>query len=96
VPDYMPSLASQCDADAYDGPGVITRVRNALVHAGETQRAMVGSLDGMTRYECSQLAIQYVELVLLAVCGHDGYYACRGWKGWKGDDEVPVPWVPLS
>jgi hypothetical protein len=42
--------------------------------------------------ECSQLALQYVELALLAICDHDGHYARRGWKGWKGDDEVLVPW----
>jgi hypothetical protein len=93
VPDYMTALPQLCDRDAFDGPGVITRVRNALVHADEDHRSVVESLDGMARYECSQLALQYVELVLLAVCGYDTHYARRGWKGWKGDDEVLVPWT---
>jgi hypothetical protein len=52
----------------------------------------MGSVDGEQRMECSELALQYLELALLAVCGHDGYYARRGWRGWKGDDEVLVPW----
>lgn len=93
VPDYMPSLQAACDSEWYDGPGVITRIRNALVHADDTKREFTAALDGMTRWECAQLAIQYIELVLLSVCGYDGPYARRGWKGWKGDDEVPVPWA---
>jgi hypothetical protein len=89
----MPSLQGACDSEWYDGPGVITRIRNALVHADDTKREFIAALDGMTRWECAQLAIQYIELVLLSVCGYDGPYARRGWKGWKGDDEVPVPWA---
>lgn len=93
VPDYMPALAQLCDREAFDGPGVITRVRNALVHASENKRAMIAALKGEVRYECAQLALQYVDLVLLAVCGYEGYYAQRGFRGWKGDDEVLVPWA---
>ncbi|MHB1326176.1 MAG: hypothetical protein ACYC0L_08250 [Thermoleophilia bacterium] len=93
VPDYMTHLPSLYQGDAFDGPGVITRVRNALVHATEDNRSVIGSLDGITWHECSQLALQYIELVLLAICGHNGHYARRAWKGWKGDDEVLVPWV---
>lgn len=92
VPDYLTHLLSLQRGKASDGPGVITWVRNALVHATEEKRAVIGSLDGSHLLECSQLALQYVELAILAVCGHSGYYARRGWTGWKGDDEVVVPW----
>jgi hypothetical protein len=92
IPDYMTHLPSLCQGDAFDGPGVITLVRNALVHATEDNRAVIGTLDGVTLYECSRLALQYVELALLAICGHSGHYARRAWKGWMGDDEVLVPW----
>lgn len=93
IPDYMTCLPSLCQGDAFDGPGVITYVHNSLVHANEDKRAIIGTLDGETLYECSQLALQYVELALLAICGHSGHYARRAWRGWKGDDEVLVPWV---
>ena len=96
VPGYMPSLQAVCDGEWYDGPGVITRIRNALVHADDSKRELLAALNGTTRWECSQLAIQYAELVLLSVCGYDGPYARRGWKGWKGDDEVLVPWATSS
>lgn len=93
VPTYMASLPQLYHGDASDGPGVITRVRNASVHATQNSRALLESLDGPTWHECSQLSLQYLELALLAVCGHTGDYAQRGYRGWKGDDENPVPWV---
>jgi hypothetical protein len=92
VPDYLRRLPID-DRDAFDGPGVITSVRNALVHAAEQKRFAIGKLGGVQRYQCAQLALQYLELALLAICGHDGRYARRGWEGWKGDDEVQVPWM---
>lgn len=92
VPDHLERLQAVCDADAFDGPGAITKVRNALAHSTKRKRRLMDSIDGMQRWQCSQLALQYLELSLLAVCGHDGYYARRGWQAWKGDDEVLVPW----
>ena len=92
VPEHMNSLKSLCDGDAFDGPGVITKVRNGLVHSTEKKRRMLQFVDGEQRMECSQLALQFLEFALLAVCGYDGHYAQRAWRGWKGDDEVPVPW----
>lgn len=96
IPGYMTHLPQLTDSDAFDGPGVVTRVRNALVHAGEDNRKTIASMDPKMWYECSQLALQYVELSLLAICGHSGHYARRGGKWWKGDDEVQVPWVRAS
>jgi hypothetical protein len=93
LPDHLTSLPSLQQGDAFDGPGVVTRVRNALVHATEDNRAVSDGLDGLALHECSQLALQYLELTLLALCGYRGYYARRGWRGWKGPDEVLVPWV---
>jgi len=92
VPTHLARLQVVCDADAFDGPGAITKVRNALAHSTKKKRKLMESVDGEQRWECSQLALEYLELSLLAVCGHDGYYARRGWRGWKGEDEILVPW----
>jgi len=93
VPDYLSDVPSLDDSDAFDGPGLITGVRNALVHATDRKRKLIAKLDGRQRYQCGQVALHYLELALLALFGHDGYYARRGWEGWKGEDEVPVPWI---
>ncbi len=93
VPDYMEYAARQRTNDAYDGPGIVTFIRNALVHPTERKRARLDSLDGLTWWQCSQLAIQYVALVLLALCGYCGMHARRGHRGWRGEEEALVPWA---
>lgn len=93
VPDYLPLLSALNEGDAFDGPGIITKVRNALVHATEASRSTTEALKGPQLLQCSQLALHYLELVILSVCDHRGHYARRGWRGWKGDDEVLVPWA---
>lgn len=92
IPDHLTTLPPLCSGNAFDGPGVITTVRNDLVHATDKSRASVQKLSGRQLYECSQLALQYVELVLLSLCGYSGHYKRRGWQGWEGGDEALVPW----
>jgi len=60
LPDYMAELPRLADNEAFDGPGAVTRVRNALVHAAEDNRNTIASMNSHLWYECSQLAIQYV------------------------------------
>jgi hypothetical protein len=95
VPDYFTDLPALCRGDdAFDGPGVIVEIRNALVHASEHKRASLRTVSSVQLYECSQLALQYVELTLLSILGYRGHYSRRGWRhGWKGQDEATVPWA---
>jgi hypothetical protein len=92
IPDYMPDLKLLEGSEAFDGPGVLTEIRNEIVHAGE-RKVGQRKVTPMQFWQCSELAIQYVELALLALWGHRGHFARRGFRGWKGDDEVLVPWV---
>lgn len=92
IPDHLRQLDSVRDNDAFDGPGVITKIRNGLVHSTEKKRRTIEKVDGLQRWECSELALQYLELAILAICGHDGHYARRGRRGYKGDNEALVPW----
>jgi hypothetical protein len=96
IPTYLNTLLALCHGDAFDGPGVIATVRNNLVHATDNNRAAVKALSPQQLYQCSELALQYVELAILAICGYTGHYARRGWQGWKGDDEILVPWSQAS
>jgi hypothetical protein len=96
IPGHLVALPSRCRDDVFDGPGVIADIRNALVHSTSQKRTALDTVTGEQMYECSQLALQYVELVLLSVCGYRGAYARRGWRGWRGQNEGPVPWAPKS
>jgi hypothetical protein len=92
IPPHFAELKEVQRSDASDGPGVVVRLRNALVHAGEKNPAPIKSVSGVQWWQAGQLVLQYVELSLLALCGYQGKYARRGWRGWKGDDEIFVPW----
>jgi len=90
----MAELGAFCDASGFgNGPEVITWLRNSLVHSSDKKRGEMKSLEGMVWYQCSQLALQYLELALLWICGYRGNYARRAFKGSKGEDEVLVPWA---
>jgi hypothetical protein len=93
MPSHFAELQSLQEGDAFDGPAVVVWLRNALVHAGEKNPAPVKSVSGVQWWQAGQLALQYVELSLLALCGYQGKYARRGWRGWKRDNEVFVPWT---
>lgn len=92
MPSHLAELQSLLENDAFDAPGVVARLRNALVHAGEKNPAPIQSVSGVQRWQAGQLILQYVELSLLALCGYQGKYAQRGWRGSKGENEVFVPW----
>lgn len=93
IPDHLVELTRLCRESGFSsGPEVISGIRNKLVHATEQHRVGLSTVNGLQFFECAQLAIQYIELVLLAICGYRGHYARRGWSGWKGDDEVLMPW----
>jgi len=93
VPLHCQELMSLQDGEAFDGPGILVRLRNALVHATGDSRALTSSLSGLHLWTAGQLALQYVELAILALCGYQGKYARRAWRGWRGEDEAFVPWV---
>jgi hypothetical protein len=92
VPRRLTGLEKLLSNDSFDGPGVITRIRNSLVHASEGERAGTLRLEGIELWECSELTRQYVEMSLLSLFGHNDYFAQRGWRGWKGENEIAVPW----
>ena len=92
IPSHFVELQSLQEGEAFDGPGVVAQLRNALVHAGEKKSATIKSVLGVQWWQAAQLALQYVELSLLALCGYQGKYARRCWRGCKGEDEVFVPW----
>lgn len=76
-----------------DAPGIFTSIRNAYVHSTPSKRKVIDELDGLQLWQLAQMSIGMLELVILAICNYSGYYAQRGWRQYKGDDEVKVPWI---
>lgn len=89
TPDQLASMPGVPTREAFDGPGLITWVRNKIVHATAKNRAKVKSLsDGLEFHRCAQLALEYLELGLLAVLKHQGRYWSR-----TGQESRLVPWA---
>ncbi|MCX7428720.1 MAG: hypothetical protein NTW96_24220 [Planctomycetia bacterium] len=72
-------------ADAMDA---ITSIRNSLVHADSKTQFPTESY-----FEACKLALWYIEMALLRLCGHTAKYANRlAERRWAGTVE-PVPWA---
>lgn len=76
--------------NAPDGPQVLTSIRNALVHPGESSKSRP---TAEALFQAWDLAQWYVESVLMWLCGHQGEYASRVQSDrWTGQ-VARVPWA---
>jgi hypothetical protein len=77
------------------GPGVIARLRNKLVHPTPSGRQAVAEASRKTRFQARQLALWYIELVILALCGYKGNCVARVVKPGSsiGMATRRVPWI---
>lgn len=87
IPKHYSALASLAKS-GQDALDVITAMRNGLVHPDATRQKQEGAY-----YQAWQLSLQYIELILLRLCGHSGKYANRIVKRWAGQIEN-LPWNP--
>lgn len=87
IPSELPTLLGLRHAKLNDGPDVITKIRNSLVHPDAR-----GSFPRQAYFEAWKLSLWYVDMVLLRLCGHTGMYANRLRQRWVGEVE-PVPWA---
>lgn len=71
----------------HDGPHAITDIRNAVVHPDPKT-----PLEPNSEYDGWRLAMWYIDLVVLFLCGHQGRYSNRLTTRWAGTLEW-VPWV---
>lgn len=94
IPSYLNELQDISREVLHkDAPGALATIRNALVHSTKENRGIVSQLNGTHLYQIAQTGIGFIELVILALCRYEGSFARRGWRGWKGNDEIPVPWA---
>jgi hypothetical protein len=89
IPAHLSALHSVLQLrrkDWKDAMGVITGLRNRLVHPN-----LVKLPDG-SFYQAWELSLWYLEMVILRLCGHMGAYSNRLASPRRGGIE-PVPWT---
>jgi hypothetical protein len=81
-------------ANLTDGPELINRLRNAVVHPTPTKRRFLAKVPAPCRVEVLQLALHFLELGILALCQYQGEYVTRLMPGaWRGQATLKVPWA---
>ena len=91
LPPALTSLQGKRAKKWEDGPDAIAGIRNALVHPREKD-----DLTPDSYFEAWNLAMWYLDLVLLRLCQYDGRYANRlKTSRWQGQVES-VPWAKSS
>lgn len=74
-------------------PECLTRLRNKLEHPTEKNRRFLEGVSGVSRMEAAQYGLELLELATLSSLGYAGTYCIRAHRGWKGTDELLVPWM---
>jgi len=78
IPDGLNELTHLAKANTLKtGPEVIIYIRNSIVHPHSKNREKYKKLDIAIKRQALQLALQYVELVLLRLLGYSGYFYNR-------------------
>jgi hypothetical protein len=93
VPPRLQALQAFAAGLGVDAPECLTRIRNKFEHPTSKNRQHAGTIDGTTRMQAAQYGLELYELCLLAIMNYRGKYTRRAFQGWKGDDEVSVPWA---
>lgn len=94
VPANCADLAKLTSAEAPDGPGLFTFIRNAVVHGDTKNRRRLGQISTDARLDAWSLGLWYLELILLRLFDYGGSYSSRLFRsGYKGEEVEPVPWA---
>lgn len=91
VPANLKELHKLAKELNWDGPKSITEVRNFIIHSGKENKRL--AKRKIPYFDVLNLALSYIELVLLHLFGHKGIYANRLLRGRYVGDVVSVPWV---
>jgi len=80
-------------SDTLDGPEIITKIRNSIVHSNEDKRKELKKIDSLAKFQALTLSIWYIELSLLYIleCRGTYYNRCAG-NRIAYYNEQPSPW----
>jgi hypothetical protein len=93
IPDTLGTLQDAARKEKWgDGAEAITQLRNLFTHPNKQRiRRYFEASEGVAWAVC-QLALLYIELVLLRLLGYQGVYYDRIEHKWAGEVK-PVPWA---
>ena len=74
-----------------DSPQALTEIRNPLTHPTPKNRERFRNYPPVARSEAWNLALWFLEMCLLRMCGYNGNYGCRLSMRYAGNVD-PVPW----
>ncbi|MBE0410980.1 MAG: hypothetical protein IBX69_14765 [Anaerolineales bacterium] len=91
IPEGLTTLAKEAKSKNINGIGLITNMRNSLIHPRSKLKS--SSHTSLLLLEARNLALWYVEMIILRLCNYDGFYSNRvlGRMRWAGEVEL-VPW----
>ncbi len=90
VPTTLDALAQAASDKSLDGPGVVTWLRNRLVHPKDPSEPY--RLENLV-WQAAQLFLEYGELLLLHRVGYEGLFGRRYPPGRFAHVNEPVPWA---
>ena len=93
VPSALNILSKLAKEQNWDGPKAIAEVRNFIIHPGKSKKKKRLASYDIPYGEVLNLALWYIELVLLHLIGHTGVYADRLKSGRFKGQVTSVPWV---
>jgi hypothetical protein len=94
IPANLLNLSAHAQQEGWqDGPHALTRLRNCITHPTGRNRQTLDCVSVTTRVEAFNLALWYLELILLWLVGYTGPSVNRLTVHYRGDQEV-VPWAP--
>jgi len=76
------------------GPDALVGIRNAFVHPNTKNLKKALAVPSSAKREAWQLALLYLETIILMLLGYDGSLYCRVRSGVPDEVNVEKPWLP--
>lgn len=84
------------DDEFFDGPYVITEIRNSIVHPSKNNRGKNIKFNSSVKFDVLMLSIWYIELCIMKILDYNSWYDnCLEVGKYSGKFDM-VPWMPKT